>query len=283
MAVKNFKRGTSASLKRVKTVKPVAASAIEAVAVKAEPVKVEDKSAPVEPVAVDAAPVLAEPAPAAVAEAKPVTTAKPAPAPRTPVRKAMPKKLTPNKAIVKAAPVAKVAKPMKSAAQTAVVTPAVPKVAETVQKDINIMATVFEIPKFEAPKLFGDLNDKTKAAVEKSTKLVEEFNDFAKGNVEAIVESGKIAAKGFETLGQDVADYNRKSFEGLTATMKSFASIKSPTDFFKLQSDFVRASFDAAVAQGSKNTEAFIKLAGDAAQPLSSRFAVAAEKVKAAA
>jgi len=61
------------------------------------------------------------------------------------------------------------------------------------------------------------------------------------------------------------------------------SSVKSPADFFKLQSDFVRQSFDAIVAETSKNTEAMMKLAGDAAQPLSSRFAVAVEKVKTAA
>ena len=46
--------------------------------------------------------------------------------------------------------------------------------------------------------------------VEKSTKMFEEVNEFAKGNVEAIVESSKIAAKGIETLGQDAAEYGRK-------------------------------------------------------------------------
>ena len=98
-----------------------------------------------------------------------------------------------------------------------------------------------------------------------------------------MVEAGKIAAKGFETLGQDNADYTRRSFEGMTATVKSLASIKSPTEFFKLQGDYMRSAFDGAVAQTSKNTEAFIKLASDAAQPLSNRFAVAVEKVKTAA
>lgn len=135
----------------------------------------------------------------------------------------------------------------------------------------------------KAQAAFAEFNDRTKAAVEKSTKLVEEFNDFAKGNVEAVVESGKITAKGLETFGQEAAEYGRKNFEAATATLKSLATVKSPTEFFKLQSDFVRQSFDSYVAEASKNTEALIKLAGDAAQPISSRFAVAVEKAKVAA
>lgn len=160
-------------------------------------------------------------------------------------------------------------------------------VAEPIVKETTTMATNFEntatAGTAKAQALFADFNDRTKAAVEKSTKLVEEANEFAKGNLEAVVESGRIAAKGFETLGQEAAEYGRKSFESATAAMKTFATVKSPADFFKLQSDFVRGAFDAYVAEASKNTEAVIKLAGDAAQPLSNRFAVAAEKVKTAA
>lgn len=156
-------------------------------------------------------------------------------------------------------------------------------VSETIVKETSTMATNFETNTAKAQALFADFNDRTKAAVEKSTKLVEEANEFAKGNLEAVVESSRIAAKGFETLGQDAAEYGRKSFESATAALKSFATVKSPTEFFKLQSDFLRGAFDSYVAEASKNTEAVLKLAGDAAQPISSRFAVAAEKVKTAA
>jgi phasin family protein len=157
------------------------------------------------------------------------------------------------------------------------------KAAETAVKEIQTMQTTIDNNTAKAQALFADFNDRTKTAVEKSTKLIEEANDFAKGNVEAVVESGKIAAKGLESLGQEAAEYSRKSFENATAVLKTLATVKSPTELFKLQSDFFRTSFDSYVAEASKNTEAMLKLAGDAAQPLSNRFAVAAEKVKTAA
>ncbi|MFX7060050.1 phasin family protein, partial [Acinetobacter baumannii] len=68
-----------------------------------------------------------------------------------------------------------------------------------------------------------------------------------------------------------------------TAALKSFASVKSPTELFQLQSDYARSSFDALVAETSKTTEAMLKLAGEVFQPISNRFAVAAEKIKTAA
>ena len=117
--------------------------------------------------------------------------------------------------------------------------------------------------------------------MEKSVKMGEEMTELTKGNVEALVQSGRVAAKGAEALAQDVAETMKKHFESATATMKSFASVKSPTELFQLQSDAAKSYFDTAVADMSKFSEQMMKLAGDVAQPLSSRYSVAMEKVKA--
>ena len=128
--------------------------------------------------------------------------------------------------------------------------------------------------------VFGDVNERAKAAVERSAKIVEELADLTRGNVEALVASSKVAAKGVETLSQDAAEYSRKSFEEASAALKSFAEVKSATDFFKLQGDFARAAFDSAVAESARLSETVLKLAGDVAEPITSRYTVAAERVK---
>ena len=128
--------------------------------------------------------------------------------------------------------------------------------------------------------VFGDVNERAKAAAERSAKIVEELADLTRGNVEALVASSKVAAKGVETLSQDAADYGRKSFEEASATFKRFAEVKSATDFFKLQGDYARSAFDAAVAESARLSETVLKLAGDVAEPINSRYAVAAERVK---
>ena len=131
--------------------------------------------------------------------------------------------------------------------------------------------------------MFADANERAKAQMEKGAKAFEDINAFGKGNVEAIVESSQIAAKGFEQMGQDAATYMKSSYESATGMFRSMAAIKSPTELFKLQSDFARASFDAFVAEASRSTEAALKLAGEIAQPISNRVAIAVEKVKVAA
>ena len=86
-----------------------------------------------------------------------------------------------------------------------------------------------------------------------------------------------------QTLAQGQAAYVRKQFEEVTAAARTLAGVKSPTEFVKLQGDYVRQQFDGAVAEMSRSTEAMLKLAGEVAQPVANRVAVAVEKVKMAA
>jgi len=191
------------------------------------------------------------------------------------------KKGVPAKA---AAPVLKKAAPARKKAVTKkkIVKPAPAGVTQT-KHGVKIMATKTQTPFVGADQFknaFGDVNERAKVAMEKSAKIAEEFVDLTRGNVEALVASSKVAAKGVETLSQEAAEFGRKSFEDASAAFKSFAEVKSATDFFKLQSDFARSAFDAAVAESAKVSEAFIKIAGDVAEPITSRYSVAAERVK---
>ena len=142
----------------------------------------------------------------------------------------------------------------------------------------NVEAGLIAADQFKT--VFGDVNERAKAAAERSAKVAEELAEMTRGNVEAMVASSKIAAKGVEALSQDAAEYGRKAFEEASATLKSFAEVKSPTDFFKLQGDYARAAFDSAVAESARLSETVLKLAGDVAEPITSRYTVAAERVK---
>ena len=131
-----------------------------------------------------------------------------------------------------------------------------------------------------ATAAFGDMNTRAKDAMSKGTKAIEELVEFSKGNVEAIVASGRVAAKGAEEIAKYSAEDGRTSVEKANATAKQFAAVKSPTEFFQLQGEVAKQTLDALVAEGSKFTESYLKLIGEIAQPISNRVAVAAEKVK---
>jgi phasin family protein len=144
----------------------------------------------------------------------------------------------------------------------------------------KIMATA-KTPDFAKPvtDAVAEIQTKAKAAYEKGTETLTEATEFAKGNVEALVESGKIFAAGAQDLGKGYVEEAKSAYETLTADLKEMAAIKSPTELFQLQGKIARRNFDALVATSSKNTEAAIKLATDAFAPLSGRVTLATEKL----
>lgn len=121
---------------------------------------------------------------------------------------------------------------------------------------------------------------KAQAAFEKSSNMLGEAGDFAKGNVEAMVEASKIFAEGVQEIGSTLVAESRTAFESMTGDIKELAAAKSPTDFLKLQSDLVRKNFDTAVSYSSKSSETFLKLMSDAFAPLSGRVSLAVEKAR---
>ena len=228
-----------------------------------------------------AAPVVpAAPAPAVAPAAK----AKPAPV-KTPIVKAKAKPV--QKKAVK--PAAKTAAPKKAAAKTIAPkakTQSAPKSVAAASKGFNIMndnvKKFAEEAKARVETLSADFNARAKDALAKSNKFAEEAVQFNKANIEALVESGKIAAKGFETLGQEGVAFARKSFEDTTAALKGYSAVKTPADFFKLYAENSKKAFDSAVAQTSKTSELVVKLANDSFAPISNRVSVITSKMKAA-
>jgi phasin family protein len=127
--------------------------------------------------------------------------------------------------------------------------------------------------------LFADAGQRSEEAVKRSRKAAEELADLYRGNLDAVVEAGKIAASGTQSIGQELVAKSRDSMEQTANTVRTFAEAKSPTELLQLQSDFVRSAFDRFVEDSSALTESFVKLAGEAFQPLSNRASANVEKL----
>jgi phasin family protein len=255
------------------------AYATAAAKVEAAPVVAAKVEAPLaKAVAAPAKPVAAKLVPVAKKVAAPKAKAKPA-AKVKPAAKAKPA----AKVAVKAAPVKSIAakKIVKQATK-----PVAAKTSTISQLKDTIMTTTKTTTEDFTAKLqdvAADAQGRAKAVFEKGQALFGEAGEFTKGNVEALVESGKILAAGLQDMGKDYVAEGKTALEVVQADIKQLAAVKSPTDFFKLQGEILRRNFDAAVATGSKNSEKVVKLAGDAFAPLSTRVSLAVEKVKQAA
>jgi phasin family protein len=150
----------------------------------------------------------------------------------------------------------------------------------TMTYDFTKMFVTPELPgadKFQA--LFGDAGERGQELVRKSQAAAEEMAEIAKANLEAFAEAGRIAATGARTLGQDMLASGREGLEQASGAVRTLADAKSPTEFLQIQAELARTSFDRAVAESSKFAEAFVKLAGETVQPLSTRATLNAERI----
>ena len=231
--------------------------------------------------AVDAgasAPVKAD----AVAKA---VAAEPAPKAKASAGKTKPKKALAKK---KAAPKTAAAKTTTASSTKGAPAKATPAKRSSIsQLKDTIMATANKTTNIEytakAKEMAADMQTRAKAAYEKGTEMTKDAVEFQKGNIEALVESGKILAAGMQDMGRTYMDEAKSAAETVQGDVKKFAAIKSPTELFQLQGEIARRNFDAMVSTTSKNTEAMLKLANEAFAPVSNRMSLAVDKVSKAA
>lgn len=216
---------------------------------------------------------------AAPAKAKKVA-AKKAPAKKPAAKKAAPKKVVAKKAAPKKVAAKKAAPAPKKAAAKTSVTP-ITKLKDTIMATAKNAKTTDYTAK--AKEMAADVQTRAKAAYDKGTELTKDAVEFQKGNLEALVESGKILASGMQDMGRTYVEEAKSAAETVQGDVKKMAAVKSPTELFQLQGEIARRNFDAMVSTTSKNTEAMLKLANEAFAPLSSRMSLAAEKVRKAA
>lgn len=256
---------------------------------KPKPAKPKPAKPKVAKVVAKGAPV-AVPKPVAKPPVAPVAVAVPKPAPVAPAAAAVPKPAPVAPVAVSSAKPAVAAQPAPTApGPDAPNSKAAPKTADIKPPLFAGLFNNFllEEKTMDMSANFNGIQDavtevqaKAKAAFEKSTAVLGEISDFTKGNVEAVMESGKILADGIQGFGSELVAEGRSTFETITGDIKELAAAKSPTDFFKIQGDMVRKNFDSAVAYGSKNSEAMLKLVSDAMAPISGRISLAVEKVR---
>lgn len=180
----------------------------------------------------------------------------------------------------KAAPKPRFAKPIAAKP----IAKDIPMTTETITKTLETVVPAVEKATADAfaqaQAGFELTNGKVREMMEKNMKSINEFNDFAKGNVEALIESAKAAAAGAETLTTHFVESSKKSFEEHQAAFKSMSALKSPNEMLAAQQEFAKGQFDKAVANWSHLSETWMKLASEVVQPISNRVALATETVK---
>ena len=145
------------------------------------------------------------------------------------------------------------------------------------------MVTQSKTRKIKIDSIVADVKDKAQAAYAKGSAVAGEFGSMTKGNVEAVVASGKILGAGLKDLGQDSIAEGKQAVDTFVADLRAFAAVKSPSEFLELQFKLAQRNIDSALALGTKNGKAIGKLASDVAAPITDQVKANVAKIRQAA
>ena len=108
-------------------------------------------------------------------------------------------------------------------------------------------------------------------------KSYEDLQATGKANVEALIASSTIAAKGAEDLGREVVAYGQSALDKSITTGKALLAAKTLQEVVELQNDFLKSSFDAMLAETSRLQELTTKVTNEALAPLNARVTATVE------
>ena len=110
-----------------------------------------------------------------------------------------------------------------------------------------------------------------KTGFEKAVKGYEHFAGYGKETVEAYTKAANVAAKGAETINNEIFAYSKQSFENAIAQTKAVMASKSVHEAFELQSDFAKTQFDGYVSKMTQLSELFVATTKDSFAPIQGR------------
>ena len=106
-----------------------------------------------------------------------------------------------------------------------------------------------------------------------TTPNFEEFQNFSKQQLEAFTAASTTWTKGMQELAAESTDYAKKAFTASSAVYEKLLGARSVEAAIQIQSDYVKQAYEGFVAQASKVSELYARVASDALKPVSSAYA----------
>lgn len=94
-----------------------------------------------------------------------------------------------------------------------------------------------------------------------------------KDQMDAALKSFGSVSKGAQAIATELADYSKRSFEQGTAALEKLVGARSVEKAIEIQSEFVKTSYEALVAESTKLGELYSDLAKEAFKPYEGVFA----------
>ncbi len=106
-----------------------------------------------------------------------------------------------------------------------------------------------------------------------TTPNFEDFQSFSKQQLEALTAASTTWTKGLQELAAELTDYAKKAFTAGSAVYEKLLGARTVELAIQIQSEYVKQAYEGFVAQASKVSELYAKVASDAMKPVTSAYA----------
>ena len=102
---------------------------------------------------------------------------------------------------------------------------------------------------------------------------VEEIQKFSKQQLEAVTAATTSFSKGLQEIATEATDYSKKAFAASTAMFEKLLGARSVESAVQIQTEFAKQAYEGFVAQATKVSELYTRVASDALKPVTTAYA----------
>ncbi len=106
-----------------------------------------------------------------------------------------------------------------------------------------------------------------------ATPNFEGFQTLTKNQLEAFTAASTSWSKGLQEIAADSTDYSKKAFASGSAAMEKLLGARSLESAVQIQTEYAKQVYEGFVAQATKFSELYAKVAADAMKPVTSAYA----------
>lgn len=118
----------------------------------------------------------------------------------------------------------------------------------------------------------ADAQKSMQDGVAQVTRHIETAHGFGQENLDAMVESSRVAARAAESINAQLVAFTKKSMEDSLAMAKELGTCRSVTDYVEKSNAYNRQAIDHVVSEAGRLNELYAAAAREVFEPINARL-----------
>jgi len=106
-----------------------------------------------------------------------------------------------------------------------------------------------------------------------ATPTFDDFQKFSRDQLEAFTTASTTWSKGWQDIAVQSTDYSKNAFAASSAMFEKLLGARSVESAIQIQTEFAKQAYDGFVAQATRVSELYSRVASDALKPVTTAYA----------